>query len=163
MSHIVVADAQSFLEGTKANLVTLDAVLENEMSVYVLGKLTETYSDPGFGTPSWVDEDSTPELVKMAIAMLYAGWFYDRQYSEVVSEDPSNKSYGWMLRQQAENLIAGIISGAIALAEISPNEPAVAPVFYPTDSSSTYEAVAANTDPNNTSFGPPMFSVGKVF
>lgn len=161
--HIGVADAQSFLEGTKCNLTSLETVLENEQSVYVLGRLAETYSDPGFGVSTWVDEDSTPELVKMAIAMLYAGWFYDRQYSEVVSEDPSNKSYGWMLRSQAETLIAGIAAGSVLLAEIQPNEPAVAPVFYPTDSSSTYEAVANNTDPNNTSFGPPMFSVGKVF
>jgi hypothetical protein len=41
--HIELADAQSFLENTKCNLVSLEAVLENEQSTLVLGMLADTY------------------------------------------------------------------------------------------------------------------------
>jgi hypothetical protein len=162
VTHIEVEDAQSFLEGTKANLSSLDDVLENELSVYVLGRLSDVYSDPATGTTTWIDSTTTPELVKMIIAMEYAGYYYNRQYSEVISDD-NGKSYGDMLIMRAETMLAGVISGSILLAEVPTGSPLNEPVFYPTDASSTKEAVFNNTDCNDSSLGPPMFSVGKVF
>lgn len=163
MAHILVSDAQAWLESTKANLTSLDPALENTISNNVLGRLADTYSDPTFGVPTWTDNTNTPALVKQAIAMLYAGWYFDRQYSEVVAAEGT--SYGLVLRNYAETLIVGIINSSIELVEISPNMPATAPggAMYPNDVSSTTAALQANTDRDNTSLGPPMFGVQKVF
>lgn len=130
-----------------------------------MGKLAETYGDPSFGVPTWVDQNTTPELVKQVIAMTYAGWFYDRQYSEVLATQ--GNSYGLILRQNADTILQGIISSSIQLVEILPNLPTTAPVFYPTDASSTTEAKITNAqgggDPDDLSLGPAYFGTNKTF
>lgn len=173
MAHIQLQDAQAWLEGTKMSLPALDSNLETQISSEVLSRIADTYDSPVFGVPTWVDFNSTPELVKSAIAMIYAGWVYDRQYSEQVigAGVPATKgggvggagTYGSVLRDNAETLILGIINSSIVLAEIQPNVPDIAPVFYPTDTSSTWDARRSNTDRNDSSFGPSMFGVSKVF
>lgn len=173
MAHIQLQDAQAWLESTKMNLQTLDVNLENQISSEVLGRISDTYNDPTFGVPTWTSYANTPQLVKTAIAMIYAGWAYDRQYSEQVigAGVPAARgggvggagTYGSILRDNAELLIQGIISSSILLAEIQPNQPAVAPVFYPTDSSSTHDARRTNSDRDDTSLGPSLFGVSKVF
>jgi hypothetical protein len=160
-THIVVSDAQTWLENTKANLASLDLNLEAQISNNVLSRLASTYNDPTFGVPTWIDSSTTPQLVKQIIAMFYAGWFYDRQYSEMVAAE--GPSYGTVLRTYAESLIEGLNAGTIELVEIQPNEPDVAPVFYPTDVSSTKQAFWENKDPDNTSMGPAKFSMGHNF
>jgi hypothetical protein len=159
MAHINVSEAQSFLENTKANLVSLDAVLESEFATYVLGRLADTYLDPAFGVQTWVDPTTTPQLVRMAIAMLYAGWFYDRQFSE----ESEGTTYGQMLKTDAEVLIEGIVSGSILLMELQPNQAETAPTFYPTDASSTTDALINNTNPDDMSLGPAKFGMSQVF
>lgn len=159
MAHINVSDAQAFLENTKANLVSLDTNLEGQFATYVLGRLADTFLDSTFGVLTWADPTTTPQLVRMAIAMLYAGWYYDRQFTE----ETEGTTYGEMLKADAELLIEGLISGSILLVELLPNLPQVAPVFYPTDASSTTEALMINTDPDDNSLGPPKFGMSKVF
>ena len=161
IAHIVVADAQTWLENTKANLTALDPNLENQVSTNVLARLSDVYNDPSFGVPTWVDNTTTPVIVKQVIAMFYAGWFYDRQYSEMVAAEGT--SYGVVLRTYAETLIVGLLSGSIEIAEIQPNEPDVAPTYYPTDTSSTSSALMNNTDPDNMSLGPAKFGMSQVF
>lgn len=161
MAHILVSDAQAWLEGTKIALTALDPVLENTIANDVLGRLSDTYDSGSFGVPTWVDNNTTPQLVKQAIAMMYAGWYYDRQYSEMVAAEGT--SYGVVLRVYAETLIEGIISSSIMLVEVQPNQPETAPVGYPTDVSSTRDALWNNTDRDDHSLGPAMFGVSKVF
>lgn len=93
--------------------------------------------------------------------MTYAGWFYDRQYSEVLAAE--GNSYGLILRQKADTIIQGIVSSSIQIVEVLPNLPTTAPVFYPTDVSSTIQARDNNTDPNDLSLGPAAFATGKTF
>lgn len=161
MAHITLGDAQAWLEGTKANLTVLDPALEMQISAQVLGELSDTYSDPTFGVPTWTNSANTPELVKQVIAMTYAGWYYDRQFSEMIIAEGT--SYGEVLRAQAEVLEAGIINSSILLVEIQPNMPSVAPTYYPTDASSTWAAKRANTTPEDMSLGPARFGMGKEF
>lgn len=161
MAHILVSDAQAWLEGTKINLSSLDPALENFVANDVLARVADTYSDPSFGVPTWTDYNSTPELVKQCIAMMYAGWYYDRQYSEMVAAEGT--SYGVVLRTYAETLIDGIISGSVELVEILPNMPETAPTFYPTDISSTTDALMTNTNHDDNSLGPAKFGMSKVF
>jgi hypothetical protein len=159
--HISLSDAQAWLETTKANLTSLDSSLEQQVTTEILAKLADTLSDPTFGTPTWVDRNTTPEIVRQVIAMYYAGWFYDRQYSEVLASE--GNSYGLLLRTQADLIIAGIISSSILITEILPNLPQTAPVFYPTDASSTLDAQMANSNPDDKSIGPSYFQSQKVF
>lgn len=156
-AHINVSDAQVWAENTKLPITSIDASLEQQVSTEVLGRLTQTY---GAYVPGWVDVTTTPEIVKQVIAMYYVGWLYDRSYSEVVTNE-SQVSYGATLRNWASMLLADIIRGAVSIVEISPNQPAVAPTFYPNDVSSTKEAQLANWC--DTSLGPEKFSMGKRF
>jgi hypothetical protein len=158
-AHITASQVQAWFETTKLTITSLDTNLEAEVSTEVLGYLTETYAEY---VPAWIDASSTPAVVQKVIAMMYAGWAYDRAYSEVISETPGT-SYGLTLRTWATALLTDIIRGAVAIAEIEPNQPAVAPVFYPNDASSTYDAVRTNCDPNDISLGPEKFGVSKVF
>jgi hypothetical protein len=159
VAHIVTSDVQTWLESTKLSISTIEPNLEATVSAEVLGRLTETYSQ---FVPLWVDSTSTPQIVKQIIAMYYASWIFDRAYSEVVTNE-SQVSYGATLRGWATALMASVITGSVAIAEIEPNQPAVAPIFYPTDASSTWDAWRANTDCNDNSLGPAKFGMGKVF
>jgi hypothetical protein len=158
-AHITTTQVQTWLESTKLVVTALDAGLETQVSSEILGRLTETYAAY---TSMWVDASTTPEVVQQVMAMMYAGWAFDRAYAEVVSQE-SGASYGMTLRTWAATLLTDIIRGAVAIAEIEPNQPAVAPIFYPTDTSSTYEAWRINCDPNDNSLGPAKFGMGKVF
>lgn len=158
-AHITTSQVQTWLESTKLNVATLDAGLEAQVSSEILGRLTETYSAY---TSSWVDATTTPVIVQKAMAMMYAGWIFDRTYAEVVSQESGN-SYGKTLRSWANVLLSDIIRGAVSIAEIEPNQPAVAPTFYPTDTSSTWDAWRTNTDCNDLSLGPAKFGMGQVF
>lgn len=158
-AHITTSQVQTWLESTKANISSIDAALEAQVAGEVLGRLAETY--PTY-TPLWIDTTSTPEVVQQVISMFYAGWFYDRAFSEVVTNE-ATVSYGATLRAWAATLLTDIIRGAVAVVEIAPNKPATAPVFYPTDTSSTWDAWRINTDCNDQSLGPAKFGMGKVF
>lgn len=159
MAHITVADAQVWLEGTKAHLTSLDTGLETQISTLVLGRLADTFA--ATVTSTWVDNNTTPEIVKQVIAMMYAGWYYDRQYSEMVAAEGT--SYGMVLREYAETLIEGLISGSIILVEVPPGQPETLPEFYPNDASSTSDALLNNTNPDDISLGPAIFGTQKVF
>jgi hypothetical protein len=158
-AHITATQVQTWLETTKLTISSIEPGLEAQVAGEALGRLTQTYSE---FVPLWVDASTTPEVVQQAIAMIYAGWLYDRAYSEVMAQLPGT-SYGVTLRKWGNSLLADIIKGTVSIAEIEPNQPAVAPVFYPTDASSTIDAWRTNTDPNDLSLGPGAFGTGKVF
>jgi hypothetical protein len=157
VAHINASDAQAWVESTKLPITSLDTNLEAQVSADILGQLMQTY---GAFVPLWVDATTTPQIVRQVIAMFYTSWIYDRSYSEV-EVDGARTSYGATLRQWAQNLLTGIINGSIAIAEIAPNAPAVAPDFYPNDASSTRQAALANWC--DTSLGPAKFSMGMKF
>jgi hypothetical protein len=157
--HIAASDVQTWLESTKLPIASVDPNLETDVAAEVLGRLSSTYSKY---VPTWTDSTNTPQVVKQVIAMYYAGWMYDRAFSEVETGE-GNSSYGALLRRWASNLLQDIIRGAVSIVEIQPNVPAVAPISYPTDVSSTWEAWQANTDCNDKSLGPAKFGMDMRF
>jgi hypothetical protein len=157
--HITASMVQTWLEPTKAAISSVDATWEGQISSEVLGRLAQTFTQPVVAT--WVDTTTTPAVVQQIIAMFYAGWFYDRAFSEVVT-DESQTSYGATLRAWAQKLLDDVITGSVELADV-PTEPNSGPAFYPTDASSTWEAWRANTDWNDKSLGPAKFGMGQVF
>lgn len=153
MGHITVAEVQSWLEETKLTLTSISTEREAQIAAQVIARVVSAYPE---AAPTWIDEATTPRLIRSIIAMMYAGWYYDTQYSE----NPDDNTYADRLRKAADDLIAGIIAGTIDITEVEGLPTIGQPVFYPTDASSAPDAKPTLEDP---SAGPPMFSIGKVF
>ena len=159
MAHITATDAQEWIESTKLPISSLDTALENTVSNEVLGQLYQTY---GQYVPDWTDNTNTPQVVKQVISMFYVAWAYDRQYAEVETNE-AQTSYGATLRAWAQNLLNNIIRGSVSIVEIEPNQPAVAPVFYPNDQSSSRDMLWLARAGWDESVGPAKFTIDKVF
>lgn len=150
-THITLAEVQAWLERTKLTLTSLDDSMEAQVASKVLARVASAYPTQ---VSSWVDYLTTPTLLRSIMAMQYAGWFYDRQYSE----NPEDNSYADRLRAEAESLLVGIIDGTVDVPEV-PGLPEITnPEFYPTDASS-----AARPTWEDPSLGPAKFSMGKIF
>jgi hypothetical protein len=148
VSRITVKEAQAWAEGTKLIVTALDVDLLDHMEAEVITQLSSA-----FDTVTWVDEVTTPKLVRTIISKMYVSWVYNRQYSEDVDQ---GNNYAALLLLNATNLITGLLAGTIEL----PDTPDVAgsPVFYPTDASSAQ--LPTRDDP---SLGPAAFSMGMTF
>lgn len=149
MARITLADAQGWAENTKLPLPSLDVSLLGQIETEVLSRVGSATS-----TTTWIDELSTPSLIKVIIAKTYVAWIYDRAYSE---NQTDGNEYAAMLRANAELLIAGILDGTIDIpgAEVSGSG---SPAYYPNDASSALEPT-----PDDPSLGPAKFSMGKMF
>lgn len=149
MVRITVEEVRGWVEVTKLNVQDLDLNFLPQLETEVLAKISTVYD-----TTTWIDAASTPALIRVILTKMYAGWIYDRAYSENQSEA---NPYAAMLKENAGMLLQGLIDGTIELPGIpatsSPN-----PSFYPNDASSAMEPTFE--DP---SLGPARFSLGKVF
>jgi hypothetical protein len=169
MPHITSEEAQAWAEQTKLSLpATLNDALEDQIAAEVLSALTSQYD-----VSTWVDESSTPKLVKTIMAMKYVAWVYLRQYSE---DENIQGNYGNLLRADADRMIAGINNGSLAIVEVPADQvDAGQPLFYPTDASSAMsvtdgsfdggrpiDQVAGGTQ-EDTSVGPAKFSIGTLW
>jgi hypothetical protein len=150
MARITPDDAQGWGEATKLNLSTLDASLLNQIETEIISRLNSAYD-----TTLWVDDLTTPDLVRVIIAKLYVAFFYDRQYSE--NQDEGN-DYAALLRANAEMLMTGLIDGTIDIPGVPQVGSGLGASYYPNDASSALEPTTE--DP---SLGPARFSMGRVF
>lgn len=149
MTVITVDDVRGWVEVTKLNIESLDLKFLPQLEAEVFARLGTVYDVTG-----WVDPTSTPLLVRVIVTKYYAGWIYDRAYSE--NQSQSNE-YAEKLKNNADMLMMGLIDGTIELPGITPIS-APDPVYYPTDASSAQEPTFE--DP---SLGPARFSLGKLF
>lgn len=151
MAHITTADVNAFADGRKITIAALDAALEGTQSTQVFARLSQIYN-----TSTWVDENTTPTLVKSIIAMLYVGWLFQRTYSE----DTNISNYGTLLIAEATTLLDGLVAESIVIPNlpIGQNTGLSQPSFYPDDLSS-----AAETTYDDMSLGPAKFTMGQVW
>lgn len=149
MARITLADAQGWAEGTKMTLSSLDVSLLGQLETEILSRIGSAVD-----TTTWIDDASTPDIVKVIIAKTYVSWVYNRQYSENQTE---GNDYAALLLVNAESLIKGIIDGTIEIPDVVPIGSGV-PAFYPNDASSALEPTF-----DDPSLGPAKFSMGKVF
>lgn len=149
MARITVEEVRGWVEVTKLNVQDLDLNFLPQLETEIFAKIGTVYD-----TTTWVDPATTPDIVRVIITKLYAGWIYDRAYSENQAE---SNPYAAMLKENAGMLIAGLIDGTIEI----PGVPATSnpdPSFYPNDASSAMEPTS-----DDPSLGPARFSMGKVF
>lgn len=125
MAYLTQPDVQAFLEQTKARIDTIDPVLDQDTSAYVLGSL-----DGQYDITTWINGDTTPSLVLSIMAMRYAGIFYSRNYSE---DEQSMNGWGAWLLKECDTLLNAIISGSIGIVGVSPVQDERGPLFFPTD------------------------------
>jgi hypothetical protein len=154
MARITVTEAQAWVEGTKFTIVeplsTTNASLLSQIETEIIARVSSAYD-----TSAWLNEASTPPLVKVAIAKLFVSWAYRRQYSEAISDEDA--AYARFLAANSELIVSSLVDGSIKIPEL-PGESINVPIFYPTDASSVMEPTL--TDP---SLGPAKFSMGQVF
>jgi len=138
MAHIALNDVTPFAESTKMPIASIESVLEVSETIEVLARLSNV-----FDTSTWVDDTTTPSLVRKIIAMRYISAMYLRTYAE----DEDTSSYGRWLYQRSEMLLNSLASGTLILTDpddevVEATNPAT-PEFYPNDESSaetpTYE------------------------
>lgn len=151
MSYITVADAQAYAERSKLDLGSaLDGDLEVQIAAQVLAQVAQRYT-----TTTWLDESTTPLVVRSIIAMLYTAQVYMREYSE----DEGVPPYARFLVAQADKLLDSITQGTTVLVEVpTDTEDTSLPLFYPTD-----ESTATAPTWNDLSLGPEKFTMGNVF
>lgn len=163
MPRIDIADVQAWVESTKLSPTSLDTAQLDQLETEVFAKISSVYDTSG-----WIDKASTPRLVQVIIAKTYAGWLYDKYYSE--NQNNPNQ-YAKLVKGNAESLIQGIRDGSIEIPNV-PATNAIAPSFYPNDMSSSIAPDGGGFQPQHglrtpipgdTSTGPAKFSMGKVF
>jgi hypothetical protein len=152
MARITLQEAQAWAEGTKFTLpsltgTNLDLLLQIEEEI--VSRVASA-----FDTSTWVNDTTTPRLVRVAIAKKFVAWAYRRQYSESITEQDA--AYASLLEENSETIVLGLVDGSIELPGVTSatDEPA----FYPTDASSLMEATT-----DDPSLGPAKFSMGMVF
>lgn len=148
--HIAEVNVQAWLEESKLEVGSLNIELEAQITSEVLGRISRA----GYDVLSWTDSTTTPKLVKKIISMLYAGWFYDRAYSETADTN----QYAQRLKKAAETLILGIIGGTIDIEEVTGDELFGDPLFFPND-----QSTAMMPDEFEVGDGPSVFGMGAKF
>lgn len=149
MLRVTLNEVQAWVEPTKIPITALDTELLAQLEEEVLVQLTSQYN-----VSSWIDPDTTPKIVKVIIAKMYASFHIDRAYSE--NQDGGN-DYAARLMANATTLLTGLVDGSFELPGITPTNPSTAS-FFPTDLSSAQEPTSDNPE-----FGGPYFSLGRVF
>jgi len=149
MSRVELDDVKAWVEDSKLNPQALDNDLLNQLEEEIFGRIQAVYD-----VSVWTDPSTTPLLIKVIIAKTYAGWLYDKFYSE--NQGVPNQ-YSQLVKANAEMLIMGILDGTIVVPGVTPvNDPG--PAFYPNDASSAQKPT--HDDP---SLGPAKFSMGRMF
>lgn len=148
MARITLDDVVAWIESSKLPIQALDLDHASQIEEEILARISSAVD-----TSTWLDKASTPRLIQVIIAKSYAGWCYDKYYSE--NQNEPNK-YAELVKQNAEMLIQGIIDGTITVPGTV--DGGGAPVYYPNDASSAQSPTAL--DP---SLGPAIFSMGLRF
>ena len=124
MAYLDQPIVQQYLEQTKGRIDTIDVALDEGAASYVLSRLTQ------YDVSGWIDEPTTPTIVREIMAMRYAGIYYSRQFGEDVSD--MNTWGGWLLKQ-VEALLTAITTGTIDIPGVTPVTNSRGPLFFPND------------------------------
>jgi hypothetical protein len=137
MARVSVAEVQAWLDPEKLQLPSNDPLPEEQHSSnIVLSKLAQV-----FDVSDWVDEATTPSLVRTIISGLTAARRYNKIYSE--TEDAGNK-YANKLEAILMDMINQVVAGSLTLTDVETGDsPAQVhannPKFWPNDRTGALE------------------------
>jgi len=139
--HVTIEEVQAWLDENKLELPDNDPLPEEQHVVnHVFSSVAQI-----FDTSTWVDADTTPDLLRTIISGLVAARRYNKVYSE--SDDAGNR-YANKIENQLNVLLEQVVDGTITLidveggsspAQISANNP----VYWPTDLTGALEVFDA--------------------
>lgn len=153
MARIALTEAQAWVEATKFTIIAINTSPNSDLLAQIEEEIVARVAST-FDTSTWVDQNTTPRLVRTAIAKKFVAWMYRRQYSESLSD--ADASYAALLEANSETIVSGLVDGSIELPGITSTTDE--PGFYPTDQSSLMEPTF-----DDPSLGPAKFSMGMVF
>lgn len=131
MSYVTLQQVQAWLQIDKYDLLPND--LDQEQ-VGLAADKTLSWLEQRYDTSGWLDDTSTPSMVRRIIAMLTASY----TLRKAISEDDGITHYADWLEERACKLIEGLVDGSLDLPDVDPdpNAPASASIeFYPNDAS----------------------------
>ena len=150
MARVTAGECQAWLERTKCTITTLELELLAHLEEEIIDQIQAQVD-----TTTWVDNNTTPKLVRTIISKMYASWWYQRQYSE---DTDAKNPYAQALATNAQMLLDGIIDGSIIIPGIVDTAGNIS--FYPTDVST---ALDPRDFPDDPSVGPAKFSMNTVY
>jgi hypothetical protein len=153
MTHVTSAEVNAYLEDTKLAVASISDVadLDDQVTRPIFARLERG----GYSTASWINESSTPALVRTLIAMYIASRLYDRAYAD----DADGAPYARRLMLFADQTLDSIISGDMEIIEFpTTTGDLLIPEFFPNDDSSATPASIEFPED-----GPPSFTMGTVF
>lgn len=125
MAVVTLQEVQQWLEKTKLELDVLSGSFEETARSMTFGEVAQQYT-----VTTWLDEVTTPTLIRKIVSMRIAGWTYKAAYSEDTGQSP----YGDWLLEQAANLVLSIVAGKIVLTDVIIGSTTSAPAtFLPTN------------------------------
>lgn len=101
-----VSDVNVWLSQKKTQVTAIEEALAEQLADTVIGVVSQRYN-----TGNWISINSTPLLIKRIISMFYAGYYYNRSFSN--EADPG--TYGDRLLADAQTLLDGIANGTISI------------------------------------------------
>jgi len=131
MARVKASEVESFISDDR--FTVMDDDLNEQFEDRVLGQLEGRYD-----TSTWVDVDTTPDLVRQVIALLNAANILYKAYSDQEDGVP----YADRLSNMAESMLLQIVDGTLNLTvgtvvitddEYASASDAAGPAFYPTD------------------------------
>jgi len=151
VAYLSIDKVNQWLATTKYTVTSVEDELDASVASTGFGRVSTRYA-----TDDWVDNGTTPSLVITALSMLYAAWFLQRQISD---DEMTDQDYPIRLERRAYELLDGIAGDIIDLPGVDPDPALIearAPVFFPTDSSTTLW----EDDPDGS---PRAFTMGATF
>lgn len=159
MSFIETELAQQWLQHTKYDIGVVEPGVEELIKGEVFGKLNRRYV-----ITSWVDGDTTPELVIQVMGMLAAAW----HIRKVASEEDGLTSYAEQLERRAYAICDGILDGDILLTDQTDNADTIiggSADFFPTNASTDLYNQSKRSDGSTSEEGaaPLTATMGMQF
>ncbi len=144
MATITAKMANAWTDSSKLNITTIDTELESQIVAQVFSKLRGLYD-----TTTWVEESTTPKLVKSILSMIYTGMVYNKTYAV---DGADTDLYGNMLIADANKLLDSVSSGVSVLVDSNPAVTIVASSdnfsvpFFAVESSDTEPKFSMDTE-----------------
>jgi hypothetical protein len=159
-------DANNWLDKTKIKLTSDDQALPVSLRAdpIIVGQLAQIYPDHAslWAVAPVGLQEATPALVRDIAGLLYAAYYYEEKYSEVTNRA---SSYSRHLEARATDLIAGLRSGLLVLADVSYGSATVAGQgdVWPNDTT-IVNPLGDNPQVGLDDFAPDIkFTMDKVF
>jgi hypothetical protein len=157
MSHVIAEEVQVWLNNTRLTLSEIDDQFEAAAASVIFARVATRYDTSG-----WVNDATTPGIVRVALSRLIAAYEFRKAYSEVTADTAG--SYADWLEVGAMSIADSIANGIIDLPGVSETTSPSSPLFWPNDTTGLTQQYDAAGNPIGGQFsGDSKFRMGTRF